>query len=207
MKTFFKRKFYADFSHFYTVCPHSLSLSKPDVFPLQYLQDAYFTSLSLGWWLVLRKESPYLLFWFLTILKTCNILKVLSYMCMYTHTIRSFLFCSFWIQFLSQRFLPYLHSQQRAKSTFRSSQWVPQTRVLRHVATIVSTGFEWKPEDFYMLHSFLWECTRPAPWGHRLRWTQNKIAKCLQPLCVQKFMLHLTLWMIWSRPSVDGAEC
>lgn len=34
------------------------------------------------------------------------------------------------------------------------------------VATVISPGLEWKPEDFYMLCSFLWECTRPAPWGH-----------------------------------------
>lgn len=64
---------------------------------------------------------------------------------------RSFLFYSFWIQFLSQRFLPYLHSQQSAKSTFQSCQWTPQTSMLWSVATIVSRGFEWKPKDFYML--------------------------------------------------------
>lgn len=70
-------------------------------------------------------------------------------MYMYTHTKVLFL-RSFWIQFLSQRFLLYLHSHQGSKSTFQSFQWRPPTRVLRHDATVISSSFEWKPEDFYM---------------------------------------------------------
>lgn len=37
------------------------------------------------------------------------------YICVRTHTIRSFFLCSFWIQFLSQRFLPLFAQPAKAK--------------------------------------------------------------------------------------------
>lgn len=42
-------------------------------------------------------------------------------------------------------------------------------------------------------HNFWWEWTGQAcydPFGHRLRWPQNKTGKWLQPLHIQKALLH-----------------